>query len=229
MSEHPDASEPVEVEGLDAEGAVTDGIGKRLRDAREESGLSLRELARRIGTSASLVSQIETEKVRPSVSSLYAIVSELGVSMDAIVFGTERVEPGTTEGGTEGPQSLVSAADQPLIQRRETRQAIRFGSGVRWELLTPVPVAGTEFLYVVYEPGAESSPAGTFQRHSGREWSVILSGTLHVSVAFDEYELGPGDSITYDSTVPHRLKNRGTEPVEALWFQIGELPPGRES
>lgn len=227
MSDEPNAPEPIEEPGRDAEPDVADGIGKRLRDARQEAGISLRELARRIGTSASLVSQIENEKVQPSVRSLYAIVSELGVSMDDIVFGAERAEPGPSRGEAVRGHGLVKP-DEPLIQRHETRHAIRFGSGVRWELLTPVPLEGTEFLYVVYEPGAESSAAGRFHRHAGREWSVILSGTLHVSIAFDEYELGPGDSITFDSTVPHRLANRGTEPVEALWFQIGELPPADE-
>ena len=56
-------------------------IGPRLRARRERVGLSLRELARRIGVSASLISQIERDKVNPSVSTLYALVRELGLSM----------------------------------------------------------------------------------------------------------------------------------------------------
>src|SRR6266511_1836884 len=56
-------------------------IGPRLRDQRERLGISLRELARRIGVSASLISQIERDKVNPSVSTLYALVRELGLSM----------------------------------------------------------------------------------------------------------------------------------------------------
>ena len=195
--------------------STTPDLGARLRAAREDAGISLRELARRIGVSASLVSQIETDKVQPSVSTLYAIVTQLGVSLDAIVFGHEQVEA----------NGAAAASRTARVERAGERDAVEFRSGVRWESLAPTTVPGAEFLYVVYEPGAESSSEGTFQRHAGREWSIVLRGTLHVSVAFDDYVLGPGDSITYDSTVPHRLANHGDEAVHALWFQLGELPP----
>ena len=61
-------------------------VGSRLRQERERSGMSLRELARRVGVSPSLVSQIELDRVNPSVSTLYALVSELGMTMSD-VFG----------------------------------------------------------------------------------------------------------------------------------------------
>lgn len=203
----------------------TDGLGGRLRQAREDAGISLRELARRIGMSASLISQIETNKVQPSVSTLYAIVSELGVSMDAVVFGRRREAGHRAAARNPG---IGRAADGPLVQRADTRAHASFRTGVRWERLAPPTVTGAEFLRVVYEPGAESSPAGTFHRHAGREWCVVLRGRLHVSMGFDDWVLGPGDSITYDSTVPHRLANPGDEVAEALWFQLGELPAGWE-
>lgn len=208
---------------MDQQGAAgaSGSLGRRLRTAREAEGIGLRELARRVGVSASLVSQIETDKVHPSVDTLYAVVAELGVSMDHVVFGSERP---SRENGGDGAATIAAGA--PLVQRADDRDTATFGSGVRWERLTPTAVPGTEFLYVVYEPGAESSAAGTYQRHAGREWSIVLRGTLHVAVAFDEYVLGAGDSITYDSTVPHRLTNRGDEPVHALWYQLGDLPSG---
>src|SRR5947199_8205169 len=59
-------------------------VGPRLRERRAQLGLSLRELARRLEVSPSLVSQIETGKIQPSVRTLYAIVSELGVSLDEL-------------------------------------------------------------------------------------------------------------------------------------------------
>lgn len=197
------------------------GLGGRLRAAREDAGISLRELARRIGVSASLISQIETDKVQPSVSTLYAIVTELRVSMDAVVFGAPHGgdEPDPERGADPGGRG-----GHVVVQRAGQHDGVAFRSGVRWESLAPTLVDGAEFLRVVYEPGSESSPAGTFHRHAGREWSVILEGTLHVSVAFDDYVLGPGDAISFDSTVPHRLANHGADPVVALWFQLGELP-----
>ena len=67
-------------------------IGPRLRAQREQLGLSLRELARRIGVSASLISQIERDKVNPSVGTLYSLVRELGLSMGDL-FSTEPAGP----------------------------------------------------------------------------------------------------------------------------------------
>jgi transcriptional regulator with XRE-family HTH domain len=61
-------------------------VGGRLRRERERRGISLRELARRVGVSPSLVSQIELDRVNPSVSTLYALVTELGMTMSD-VFG----------------------------------------------------------------------------------------------------------------------------------------------
>ena len=61
-------------------------VGSRLRQERERRGISLRELARRVGVSPSLVSQIELDRVNPSVSTLYALVTELGMTMSD-VFG----------------------------------------------------------------------------------------------------------------------------------------------
>ncbi len=55
----------------------------------------------------------------------------------------------------------------------------------------------------------------------GGECGLVLSGRLEVTVGFDQYELGPGDSIAFDSNVPHCLRNVGDEPVYGVWFVIG--------
>src|SRR5512133_932625 len=71
-----------------------DGVGQRLRAERERHGLSLRELARRLAISPSALSQIETGRSRPSVGTLYTIVTELEISLDEL-FGS----PGTAAAG----------------------------------------------------------------------------------------------------------------------------------
>ena len=62
------------------------GLGPRLRAIRRSRGLSLRELARRLDLSPSSISQIETGKMQPSVRTLYALVSEFGVTVDEVLF-----------------------------------------------------------------------------------------------------------------------------------------------
>jgi transcriptional regulator with XRE-family HTH domain len=186
-------------------------VGGRLRAERERRGISLRELARRVGVSASLVSQIELDRVNPSVSTLYGLVTELGMTMSD-VFGDSRPSERIT--------SQLSSADG-LAQRPETRRVINLASGVRWERLTPDSDRDVEFLYVTYPVGAESCPEDALMTHGGKEYGYVNSGTLGVRVGFDEYELGPGGSIAFDSSSPHRLWTMGDEPVHAVWVVIG--------
>jgi transcriptional regulator with XRE-family HTH domain len=186
-------------------------IGGKLREQRERRGITLRELARRVGVSPSLVSQIELDRVNPSVSTLWAIVTELGMTMSD-VFGE------TPQGPT---QVQPARSDDGLIARPETRRVINLASGVRWERLTPHSDPEVEFLYVVYPVGAESSPEDALVTHGGREYGYVTSGTLGVRVGFEEFELGPGASIVFDSTSPHRLWSIGDEPVHAVWVVIG--------
>src|SRR5580692_1546961 len=89
------------------------GLGPRLRAAREERGLSVRELARRIGCSASLISQIERGVSVPSVGVLYSLATELDTSLDHLLFGAEPrrpldAAPGPDAPGVVAPGSVAS-------------------------------------------------------------------------------------------------------------------------
>lgn len=183
-------------------------IGEHLRARRHELGLSLRDLADRLGVSPSLISQIERGRANPSVSTLYQLVGELDVSLDELLFEDRR-----------GPAAADPAGGP--IQRAHARHRIRLASGVIWERLTTLSEPGIEFLYVVYEVGGASSPEDAFQRHNGHEWGYVLSGTLQVTVGFRQYLLEAGDSLSLDSTTPHRLANVGDTPVHAIWFVLG--------
>ncbi|HET8674121.1 MAG TPA: cupin domain-containing protein [Thermoleophilaceae bacterium] len=195
------------------EGAAPEAyIGERLRAERERQGLSLRKLAGRLDISPSALSQIETGRSRPSVSTLYSIVSELGISFDDLF--------GRTPGG--GVRRVRPAAgEEELVRRAGERPLIELESGVTWERLNPTGEPDVDFLEVVYDVGGASSPGGKFVHHAGREYGVVTSGTLKVTVGFREYELGAGDSICFDSAVPHRLESVGEEPARAIWFVIG--------
>jgi transcriptional regulator with XRE-family HTH domain len=194
-------------------------LGQRLRRERDRLGLSLRELARRLDVSPSLVSQIETGKIQPSVRTLYAIVSELGVSLDDLFSPAGPPERVDTAAKAEGP----FPADEPAgpVQRGGSRRAIELESGVRWERLTAWNDPDVEFLHTTYEVGGASSPDGTLVRHNGREFGIVISGRLGVTVGFEDHVLEPGDSISFESSIPHRLHNDGDEAVRAIWVVLG--------
>ena len=212
MSGRPSAAEQVP--------SGEDTLGTRLRVERERRGLSLRELARRLEVSPSLVSQIETGKTQPSVRTLYAIVTELGVSLD------ELFAPAVDHDSSSPPGlATLDNARPPVgfgrVQRAAERDVIDLGSGVRWERLTTWNDRDVEFLYAVYEAGGSSSPDGSLMRHNGRELGIVLTGQLGVKVGFEDTVLGPGDSIAFDSAIPHRLHNDGDEVATAIWIVLG--------
>ena len=69
--------------------------------------------------------------------------------------------------------------------------------------------------------GGSSASDEKLMRHPGREYGLVLEGRLGVLLGFDRYSLGPGDSIAFDSTQPHRLWNEGDVPVRGIWFVVG--------
>ncbi len=206
----------------------------------------MRELSRQLEISASSISQIELGRVVPSVSTLYALTNALNVSMDSLFVadgadvaaaddvpeppgGQDQVTPG---GGTVSlpPAPLnpaTSAHERAVVLRHKSRRVIDLERGVRWELLTPAPEPGAEFLEVHYPAGSESSANGQAIRHNGRDYCLVLEGSLRVQIGFEEYVLNAGDSLAFDATTPHRFWNAGDVAVRAVWFVLDRwLPHG---
>jgi transcriptional regulator with XRE-family HTH domain len=198
----------------------TSVLGPRLRALRLSRGLTLRELARRVDLSPSTISQIETGKLQPSVRTLYALVSEFGVTVDPVLFDQTPPPPASPSASAPGPDA-EAASPGLAVQRAEGRPSITLDSGVTWERLMFWAHDDIEFVEAIYEPGGSSSPDDALVCHSGHEFGHILSGRLCVTVGSDEFCLEPGDSITFPSTTPHRLANGGTETVRAIWVARG--------
>lgn len=204
-----------------------DDMPQRLREARLRTGMSLRQLAQRLDISASALSQIETGKSRPSVRTLYAVVSELGLSLDELfaadgpsqapVPPPAPAAPTHVDGGGNG----AADGSAQLVQRAAERPRIELDGGVTWERLTAHHDANVDFLFVTYPPGSTSNAHGRLVRHAGTEYGIVLAGVLDVTVGFDTYRLMPQDSISFSSHDPHVLANRGADPALAIWFVVG--------
>ncbi|MCZ4604009.1 helix-turn-helix transcriptional regulator, partial [Streptomyces sp. Lzd4kr] len=97
--------------------AAVPPVGARIRQARLAHGTSLRALAREIGVSASLVSQIENGKSQPSVSTLYAITTALGISIESLFDAGEGTAATTVTAPatalTAGPGTAPGTAANP--------------------------------------------------------------------------------------------------------------------
>lgn len=192
-------------------------LSRRLRELREAQGLSLRALAERVALSASLLSQIETGQVNPSVDTLFALADGLHVSV-ADFFGTagQSTPAHPPEHPGLGPHPSP-ARPLPLVRRHE-RSRIELDQRVVWESLLPVEEPGLEWMVIRYPPGATSSVK--MQRHGGRDYGLVLQGQLTIRLGFAEYILNPGDSIAYDASTPHQLRNDGDTPVEAVFLVL---------
>lgn len=203
-------------------------IGPKVRAAREARGISLRELARRVGVSASFISQLEHNKVNASVGTLYSLVDALGLSIDQLMSdaGPGALTRSAWQEESDGQGDRVRKPIDAPVQRADGRARIQF-PGVIWERLTQAADPEVDFLQVEYAPGSASCPPNDMMRHGGREYGYILSGSLHLQVGFDSYDLSPGDAATFDSMTPHRMSNTTDEPCRAIWVVIGRREDSR--
>ena len=194
-------------------------LGNKVREARSRLGLSQRQLAKRAGLSSGMLCLIERGEANPSVQSLLGLAEALGLSLAS--FFDDQPEQATT--GEAPPGS--SSSWRRMVLPAEMRPVLELAGGITWSRLTPGPEAGVEFREVRYEPGACSSP--TPIQHAGREWGLVLEGELMLELGPERLLLRPGDSVVFDSRIPHRTLNTGAAPMRAVWvnFQPG---PGTE-
>jgi transcriptional regulator with XRE-family HTH domain len=208
-------------------------LGQRLRAERVRRDVSLRQLARQVGVSASMISQIETGKSRPSVRTLYAITSALDISLEGLFSGgvglSAAAPPELAQAAGDagiGPAAVAGAFGSflgsrlgPLVRPPE-RPELVLESGVSWQRLGRLPHQDIDFLLARYPPGAGSSSDGERMRHTGCEYGYLLEGELVVVLGFDELVMRPGDAVSFESSVPHAYRNDGPGEAVGLWFVV---------
>ena len=198
-------------------------LGPRLRAVRVGQKLSLRSVASSIGVSPSLLSQVETGKTQPSVSTLYLLVNHLDVSIDELLSSDAALQPAPDVRPRESAAWLAgldASADQS-VQRAADNPVIEMENGVVWERMAVGPTHAIDPLIVTYAPGASSSIEGMMMRHAGVEYAYLLSGELTLRLDSETFVLGPGDSLCFDSIRPHMFFNHTAEPARGIWFVVG--------
>ena len=178
--------------------------------------MTARELARRVDCSPSLISQVERGRAVPSVSTLWALVTALRISMDRLF---DPAQDGVASEGDNASATADGAADGSAgpVLRRYARPRITLERGVMWERLTAAAEKDMEFLEVCYPVGQSVPEAEHAIQHTGQEYAVIIEGALSTQIGFEQYVLEEGDSLTFDSAIPHRFWNAGTVPARAIW------------
>ena len=221
-------------------------IGEKLRAVRQHRRISLRDLARKADISASMLSQIETGKAFPSVRSIYGIAAALNVPVDYFFPAPNHNGGYANDGEGEGINQLTASqmrqaqvdrsvepvppAEAParprtpvIVMHSSDRPTIELNGGVTWARLTGAAEPDVEFIEIAYEPGASSGV--NMSHHQGREFGLVLQGELLLELGFDTHRLSAGDSIIFDSTLPHRLSNTGAQTMRALWVVLSQIQP----
>ena len=184
------------IKHLEPKDQVDREVGARLKSIRQRFGLSQRELARRSGLTNGTISLIEQGQVSPSIGSLRRITGTLSLTL-AEFFGVdiERLEA----------PSFFEASELPEIG--SGRVSLRLvGSATK--------VPKLQILHERYPPGADTGEE--LLTHPGDEGGVVTRGQISVSVGSEQRVLGPGDAYYFDSRIPHRFRNLGTEECEIV-------------
>lgn len=185
---------------------VIENIGSRMRAAREQLGLSIKDVAAATGLSTAMVSLVERGKASPSVGTIVAISDVLGLSM----------------------ADLFSAGPDPAspVVRHEEQEVGATVNGMTRTVIVSEPLLGIEISRHGYDPGASSGPVAT--HHTGYECGIVLAGRLWVELGGEVFELRAGDAIRFSSSVPHRFFNSSQAVSRAIWFNVKTWPDARQ-
>lgn len=184
-------------------------LGGRVRALRERSGLSLREVARRLDISASAVSQIERGRLQPSVSRLLAIVDVLGVGFADLFDDNADTNP-----------AAPAAAGGYTIARAAESAPMELADGVIFRRLSPSHNPDLDFFESTYPPRSLGSEARRLVAHSGYEIGTVTEGELTVTFEHEKVTLAAGDSISFTCDQPHVISNESDLPTVATWLIV---------
>lgn len=186
---------PNDVVGQSLDASQENYVGQRVRQLRLESGLSIRALAEASGLSVNTLSLIENGKISPSVSTLHRTAQALGVSITAFF---------------EAP----SPQRQVVYIKGTERTGRQFAHGVCDDLAIGFTGRGLHPCVVTLAPhhGSGADPIV----HTGYEFVYCLTGCITYTVDGECYQLTPGDSLLFESYLPHRWHNEGDSPAQML-------------
>ncbi len=176
-------------------------LGLVIRTARREAKRTLMQVAKDADLSISFLSQVERNLLTPSVSALKRIADVLHIPAGSLMFGAE---------------SSSSRGSSVSLIRGDSRKRVVFPqSHIAYEMLTPDLRRRMSIFWLDAPPHSESGPSFS---HEGEDAVVVLKGTLKVEIGEVWHELKKGDSLYFNSELPHRWMNATSRPAEVMWI-----------
>ena len=177
-------------------------IGGKIRDLRKKAGLVLQDLSNETGLSKPLLSQIEKEVVSPPIATLLKISKALNVNISFFF----------QDGDPEEKVVLVKKDESKVI---DSRHFGREESGYYYEALAYKKSKKymEPFLVEFKRKGAEKL---SYFSHEGEEFIYLLEGRLEFWTEDQHYLFNPGDSLYFESSLPHSFRAVGRRNAKAL-------------
>jgi transcriptional regulator with XRE-family HTH domain len=170
-------------------------LGLRLRDLRQEQNLSLRALAARSGLAINTLSMIENGRTSPSVSTLQILSRALDVSITAFFDRKANEKTAVYTRHNERPQVTIDATHLENL-----------GSNLAGGAVQP---------FVVSIEAKSTSGQNTIV-HTGHEFVYCLSGRIRYTIEGQDHLLEPGDSVVFESHLPHHWENPDDSPAQII-------------
>ena len=182
----------------------TGALGERIKALRAERELQQRQLAEKAGLTPSMVSQIESGRLTPSLNTLGKIAAALGVPIASLF-----------DGQPAGRIHVTRKKDYPVVSFD--------GSSERWSVLGAGLFHG-KIRAVVSTLGPRSRGVTTdkvVNKPGQMKLFYVLDGMVALHYNGDRYALAAGDSALLDGGTPHGWENTGTRTAQALWVILG--------
>ncbi|MBE1285534.1 MAG: helix-turn-helix domain-containing protein [Rhodobacteraceae bacterium] len=179
-------------------------LGKMIRDARKEKGLTLEEAAKLADIGRSTLSKIENNQTKPS----FEIIRRLMQTLEL-----------------ETPQLFVQSAQSTISGRRDYT---RVGRGEHQEtrtydheLLCTELTSKRMLPYISTIKARDVSEFETWVRHRGEEFMYVISGDVTLYTEhYRPLHMTAGDSVYYDSGMGHGCVSTGKEDAKVLWVSL---------
>ena len=176
-------------------------IGNQVREMRKAKGMTLQQLADRVGRSVGYISQVERGISSVDIQNLHEIASALGVGINWFFQG----------------DGAGSEDESGIIVRKTRRRRLNFqGAGITEELLSPSLNGAFEVILGTLQPGAATGEKN--YSRNGEEAGVVLKGELELWVGDKCYHLFEGDSFAFPLSTPHRSSNPGHTETTVMWI-----------
>ena len=202
-------------------------LGERLKVLRLQDHFTLVELAKESGVSKSLLSRIERGRSVPTITTIQKIASALGIILSDF-FANSETEPSTSFANLNPPNSIAHSksstyvlpgngggeSKQIAVLHEGKRKKLIMPWGAYYEMLCPNLQGKIEFIYIHYPVGTKAEETYS---HEGEECGIVLEGRFKAVIGDQEFILEPGDSIYFESSIPHRWENVGDVEVKAIW------------